>query len=660
MEGKEETSDTDSGIILHSGPDSPTTVMKDVSTHTRAVKLKQQSLQDRLELCLLELKKLCIREAELTGHLSSDYPLLPGEKPPVIRRRVGAAFKLDEQSILQKAEDSELCSVEGELALQQQICAAARRLCQEEHLSKAMKKSRMQQYKREEKKLKELQEAVFRLRLERGRSSPRPGMLIQRDQGTSDDSSLSDSAVLDEEEMTSQSSQQSSDLPPPTDHLLSAPGNSHLQPLFPGPSHPHLLFPIPSHPHSPLPASSHPHANLPASSPRPSELALHQSPPPVLEELKPCSSPVLETEPAPIQNSPWKESSLDQPYQKTKKSRSSSSKSSPAVTPVLPPLEACLGEGGLLLQSPRHLALKHTQSSSAPSTPDMHLRRGYSLRIPSSEPPCEPDLDRGRSRVARRRLTDFGASSSDYSPHRMNIGNPLYHSSSEDSSSEHSTPSCTSSPCVEHPAELHGSFRSHYPCHYPGHPDGHMQAYAQAYAPTSFYKTPQYQSSPNFFRGFVNGVRGYPSDMDTGRLCTSQLPPQACPAGRYEYWYEETHPHAQRVLKAPPSHIRLARAPSLREYPHHPSRVLPRQVVSEELKSWHQRNQFREPRPRSLDRQRQGAIRIRNIPGRESPLSQQHMLQEQQVPQRRVIQRATDEAPVQWFTEEDKEIVSQV
>lgn len=45
------------------GLDSPIIVNKDVSTHTRAVKLKRQSLQDRLELCILELKKLCIREA---------------------------------------------------------------------------------------------------------------------------------------------------------------------------------------------------------------------------------------------------------------------------------------------------------------------------------------------------------------------------------------------------------------------------------------------------------------------------------------------------------------------------------------------------------------------------------------------------------------------
>ncbi|CAF96528.1 unnamed protein product, partial [Tetraodon nigroviridis] len=156
--------------------DSPTTLTKDVTTHTRAMKLRHQDLKDKLEICILELKKLCIREAELTGRLSDDYPLLPGEKPPQIRRRIGAAFKLDDQSIPQGTKDSELSSVDGQLALQTKIFEAARKLCEEERLSKAVKKSRQLQCKREEKKLKRLQELAFQLRLERGRSSPHPAL----------------------------------------------------------------------------------------------------------------------------------------------------------------------------------------------------------------------------------------------------------------------------------------------------------------------------------------------------------------------------------------------------------------------------------------------------------------------------------------------------
>ncbi|XP_052340759.1 innate immunity activator protein-like [Oncorhynchus keta] len=104
MVDKEETSDTDSGIILNSGPDSPTLPVKDLTTHTRAMRLKHQALENRLELCLLDLKKLCIREAELTGKLSSDYPLLLDEKPPCVRRRIGATFKLDDSLIHQDGE----------------------------------------------------------------------------------------------------------------------------------------------------------------------------------------------------------------------------------------------------------------------------------------------------------------------------------------------------------------------------------------------------------------------------------------------------------------------------------------------------------------------------------------------------------------------------
>ncbi|XP_060713748.1 innate immunity activator b isoform X2 [Tachysurus vachellii] len=558
MEAKEEISDTDSGIILNSGLDSPIIVNKDVSTHTRAVKLKRQSLQDRLELCILELKKLCIREAELTGHLCSNYPLLPGEKPPQIRKRIGAAFKLDEQSILHSNEDSELCSVEAKLALQQQIYIAAHRLCHEEHLSKAVKKSRVQQCKHEEQKLKELQDSIFQLRLKHRHFSPLPSITTQKHKdsfcqyhGFSDNSSLSDSAVLDEELM-SQSSMTSSKPPSITEFYSVAQGPSRLYLNSFGP-----LF----HPSDPSPSQ--------------------QQPP--LQNLDHCHSPLLEYDPAPIQNSPWKESSLDQPYQKQKSSHSSSTSS----------------------------------------------------RVPISDP-TNAERERGRS-PGPRRLTNIILTESEYSPLTLPMGSQLHHSSAEESNFEHSlTPIYTGSPCQElldEPEQLcHTQHRYHYPNHI-----------SLSYVTHTYSKNPLAQISPRLYRAHIDEGRGY--DMEWSRMDLRRQP-SPCPSVHYEQWYNEV-PLYQQQDRLIPCHLKLSRAPSFKEYPRHPGKALPRQVVTDELKSWHQRCQLR---PRSLDRQ--CAVRIRNLPLHDSPLSHQQANHDQ------VSQSTTERKAVKWY--EEKEIVSQV
>lgn len=80
--------------------------------------------------------------------------------------------------------------------------------------------------------------------------------------------------------------------------------------------------------HPPPLTNSHPPPHTPiVPSYRPLEATVRQTPPQSLEDLHTCQSPILEHDPAPIQNSPWMESSLDQPYQKKNKSHSSSIKS---------------------------------------------------------------------------------------------------------------------------------------------------------------------------------------------------------------------------------------------------------------------------------------------------------------------------------------------
>ncbi|CAM9832673.1 unnamed protein product [Bubo scandiacus] len=69
--GMGEASDTDSGIMLHSGPDSPVSPLKE---RAQAGRRQQQALEARLEGCVQELRRLCLREAELTGTLPLRVP----------------------------------------------------------------------------------------------------------------------------------------------------------------------------------------------------------------------------------------------------------------------------------------------------------------------------------------------------------------------------------------------------------------------------------------------------------------------------------------------------------------------------------------------------------------------------------------------------------
>ncbi|XP_028265938.1 innate immunity activator protein isoform X2 [Parambassis ranga] len=535
IESKEEISDTDSGIILHSGPDSPTSPVKDLTTHTRALKLKHQSLEDRLELCLLELRKLCIREAELTGTLPSDYPLMPDEKPPRVRRRIGASFKLDEGLIHLDKQDSELKVLETDLALQRQIYEAARKLSLEEKLSKPQKKSRLQQCKREEKKMKDLQEAVFQHRIKSACNSPciSTSTTQNKDMSMSDDSSLSDVVALDD------------DVDSPTPLSPPVLGTSYSDPL---------------------------------------QLSVK----PLQSSQQFSSQLSVEYERSPIQNSPWKESSLDHPYHKVTKpqSASSSRSSSPSGTQV-----STESSRIPLSQFVKNLALPHSHSTSAPSTPELLVRRQYSqsFRLPKKKPSADferlgSENSRGRARLPQRRcLADFMVRSPEYSPLRP------YQSSSEDSSSEHSSSSYIGSPGRDRPTEIPKLFPPPYGFHFG----------AQKKGPSGF---PSPHTNSTQSQSYVPADEGplSPQDLDMGKRFLS--PPVASHSPQQRQW-QEVASSPRGILKAPPPYNRLVRTPSLKEYPNHAIRLMPREIVSEELKSWHQRNQLQKLRPNCGEQQ---------------------------------------------------------
>ncbi|XP_005059351.1 PREDICTED: uncharacterized protein C1orf106 homolog isoform X3 [Ficedula albicollis] len=155
--GMGEANDMDSGIMLHSGPESLVSPAKE---RVQAGRRQQQALEARLDGCVQELRRLCLREAELTGTLPCEYPLKAGEKPPKVYRRIGAAFKLDEIIVLHGADP-----LERERALQLQIAEASRRLCREENIGRQVRKRRQTAALREEQKLRDLEQVLSQRRL---------------------------------------------------------------------------------------------------------------------------------------------------------------------------------------------------------------------------------------------------------------------------------------------------------------------------------------------------------------------------------------------------------------------------------------------------------------------------------------------------------------
>ncbi|XP_048381939.2 FERM domain-containing protein 4B-like isoform X2 [Stegostoma tigrinum] len=93
--------------------------------YTKAVKMKterirelaeqQQAMEETLRRKTLELRELCLREAELTGMLPPDYPLAPGEVPPLVVRRAGFAKRLTAPTI-NLEEDARLMNLEHRFA----------------------------------------------------------------------------------------------------------------------------------------------------------------------------------------------------------------------------------------------------------------------------------------------------------------------------------------------------------------------------------------------------------------------------------------------------------------------------------------------------------------------------------------------------------------
>ncbi|KAL0978641.1 hypothetical protein UPYG_G00173230 [Umbra pygmaea] len=163
------------------------------------LKKKEHELKEALTQKEEELKKLCLREAELTGRLPKEYPLASGEKPPVIRRRMGTEFKLDD--LFPYYADPHLRNLESKFALQRKIVEAAKKLANQPEHSKLVKKKRRSNFHDATKKLQEVEAEINEYRIKMGKMpTQRASVIIADDVNIAELSSLSDSLNLEDDE----------------------------------------------------------------------------------------------------------------------------------------------------------------------------------------------------------------------------------------------------------------------------------------------------------------------------------------------------------------------------------------------------------------------------------------------------------------------------
>ncbi|XP_061407737.1 FERM domain-containing protein 4A-like isoform X2 [Lethenteron reissneri] len=158
-----------------------------------SLRSKQSELQEQLHEQLQELRKICLREAELTGKLPAEFPLQGGETLPRVRRRVGATFRLDETKIRPKGLESELERLETEFSVQEGIVQAALKLAKEEGLQRATRRRRKADYAAAAVKLQAQEAAINALRERAGRRpTQRASVIVPDDLILSEESSISD------------------------------------------------------------------------------------------------------------------------------------------------------------------------------------------------------------------------------------------------------------------------------------------------------------------------------------------------------------------------------------------------------------------------------------------------------------------------------------
>ncbi|NWI63220.1 FRM4B protein, partial [Todus mexicanus] len=168
LEAKNQLIMASNGSLISSGSQDSEVSEEQKKEKIMELKKKEKLLQEKLLQKVEELKKICLREAELTGKMPKEYPLSIGEELPQVRRRVGTAFKLDD-NLLPSEEDPALQDLESNFIIQQKLVEAAKKLASEPDLCKNVKKKRKQEYADAVKKLQEIENSINEYRIKCGK-----------------------------------------------------------------------------------------------------------------------------------------------------------------------------------------------------------------------------------------------------------------------------------------------------------------------------------------------------------------------------------------------------------------------------------------------------------------------------------------------------------
>ncbi|ELW47061.1 FERM domain-containing protein 4B [Tupaia chinensis] len=152
LEAKSQFIMASNGSLISSGSQDSEVSEEQKREKILELKKKEKLLQEKLLKKVEELKKICLREAEITGKMPKGYPLNIGEKPPQVRRR-----------------DPALQDLESNFLIQQKLVEAAKKLASEPDLCKTVKKKRKQDYTDAVKKLQEIENAINEYRIRCGK-----------------------------------------------------------------------------------------------------------------------------------------------------------------------------------------------------------------------------------------------------------------------------------------------------------------------------------------------------------------------------------------------------------------------------------------------------------------------------------------------------------